>query len=112
LIESYGFGRIKISGKLYTSDVIIYPDRVNDRWWRNEGHRLSIEDLKDVWQTEPEVLIVGTGYSGLMKVPEEVKKYVVSRKIEFIAESTREAYKTFNRLALTKKTVAALHITC
>jgi len=112
LIESYNFGKIKVNGKLYTSDVIVYPDRVDDHWWREEGHRLSIEDLKDIWQTEPEVLIVGTGYSGLMKVPNEVKEYVASKKIEFIVESTREAYKTFNRLTPTKRTVAALHITC
>jgi len=28
-IDSYSFGRIVIDGQVYTSDVIIYPDRVD-----------------------------------------------------------------------------------
>jgi len=112
MIESYSFGQIKINGMLYTSDVIIYPDHVDDHWWRKEGHRLNIDDLKDIWQAEPEVLILGTGYSGLMKVPNDVKELVASKNIELIVESTKEAYKTYNRLASTRRTVAAFHLTC
>jgi len=112
LIESYSFGQIKISGKLYTSDIIIYPDHVDDHWRRKEGHRLGIDDLKDVWQAEPEVLIVGTGHYSFMKVPNELKEHATSKNIELIVESTNEAYKTYNRLASTRRTVAALHLTC
>ena len=46
LIESYSFGKISINGKIYHSDVIIFPDRVYDSWWRKEGHILHLEDLK------------------------------------------------------------------
>ncbi len=112
MIESYSFGKIKINGKLHTSDVIIYPDRVDDHWWRKEGHRLGVDDLKDVWQAEPEALIVGTGYYGFMKVPNELKEYATSKNIELIVESTKEAYKIYNRLASTRRTVAAFHLTC
>ena len=112
LIESYSFGKIKINSKLHTSDVIIYPDHVDDHWWRKEGHRLDIDDLKDVWQAKPEILIVGTGYYSFMKVPNEVKEYVTSRNIELIVENTKEAYKTYNRLTSTRRTVAAFHLTC
>jgi len=112
LIESYSFGKIKISGKLYTSDVIIYPDHIDDHWWRKEGHRLSIDDLRDVWQVEPEVLIVGTGYYSFMKVPNELREQVTSKNVELIVESTKEAYKTYNRLTSTRRTVAAFHLTC
>lgn len=112
LIESYRFGQIKVDGKQYTSDVIIYPDHVDDHWWRNEGHRLSINDLKDVWQARPEMLIVGTGYSSLMKVPDEVRDYVASKNVELVVESTRDAYKTYNRLVSTKRIVATFHLTC
>ena len=51
-----------IRGKRYRSDIIIFPDRVLDGWWRRERHRLHIEDLKEVLNAEPqpEVLIVGT----------------------------------------------------
>jgi len=91
MIESYGFGRITINGRRYSRDVIIFPDNVKDGWWRREGHRLSLEDLKDVFEAKPEVLVIGTGYSGLMKVPQEVKDYVKSKNIQLIVENTRKA---------------------
>jgi len=112
LIESYDFGEITIDSKRYTTDVIIFLDHVDDGWWRKEGHRLSLEDLKGVLQAKPEVLVVGTGYYGSMKVPNEVKEYLASKKIQLIAESTRKAYKTYNRIASSKIVVAAFHLTC
>ncbi len=71
-----------------------------------------MEDLKEVFQERPEVLIVGTGYSGLMRVPNEVSDYVKTIGIELIVQSTKEACKTFNRLVQSKRVVAALHLTC
>lgn len=112
MIDSYDFGRIVINGRRYTTDLIVFPDRVKDGWWRREGHGLQIEDLDEVVQDNPEVLIVGTGYSGLMKVPAETREYVKSKGIELIAQRTAEACKTFNRLVKSKKIVAALHLTC
>jgi len=112
MINSYDFGRIVIDGKRYDSDLIVFPDKVRDGWWRKEGHRLHAEDLKDVLETKPEVLVVGTGYSGLMTVPPETRKHVESEGIELIAQRTAEACKTFNRLVKSRKVVAALHLTC
>ena len=112
MIESYSFGRIKVDGKSYANDLIIFPDRVQDHWWRKEGHKLSIDDLKDVWQAEPEVLIVGTGYYGFMKVPSEVKDQLTARNVELLVENTKDAWQTYNRLASKKRVVAAFHLTC
>ena len=112
MIDSYDFGRIVVNGKRYNSDLIIFPDKVRDGWRRKKGHRLHVEDLKDILEAKPEVLVVGTGYSGLMTVPSETRKYVESEGIELIAQNTREACKTFNRLVKSKKVIAALHITC
>ena len=112
MIDSYDFGRIVINGKRYNSDLIVFPDNVRDDWWRKEGHRLHVEDLKDVLEAKPEVLVVGTGYSGLMTVPPETRNYVESEGIELIAQKTAVACKTFNRLVKSRKVVAALHLTC
>jgi hypothetical protein len=112
MIESYGFGRITINGRRYSRDVIIFPDNVKDGWWRKEGHRLSLEDLKDVFEAKPEVLVIGTGYSGLMKVPQEVKDYVKSKNIQLIVENTRKACQTYNRLSRSRKVIAAFHLSC
>ena len=113
MIDSYDFGRIVIDGRRYTTDVIVFSDRVMDGWWRKEGHSLHIVDLKEAVREKPEVLVVGTGYSGLMKIPAETKRYVESMGIELIVQDTREACKTYNHLAESKKkTAAALHLTC
>ena len=112
MIDSYDFGRIVINGKRYSSDLIVFSDTVRGGWWRKEGHRLHVEDLKDVLEVKPEVLVVGTGYSGLMRVPPETRRYVESEGIEFIAQKTAEACETFNRLVKSRKVVAALHLTC
>ena len=112
MIDSYTFGRIVIDGKQYGNDLIVSLDKVVDNWWRKEGHRLCVEDLESVLKAKPEVLVVGTGYSGLMKVPPETRKHIESKGIKLIIQKTTEACKTFNRLIKSRKAVATLHLTC
>lgn len=115
MIDSYEFGAMVIDGERYTSDVAVYPERVIDGWWRKEGHRLCVEDLKEILNHEPkpEVLVVGTGYYGLVKVSPEVENTLKSHGIEFVAQPTREACQTFNRLLKSDKRVAgAFHLAC
>jgi len=112
MIDSYDFGRVVINGRTYTSDVIIFPNRVKDGWWRKEGHKLHIDDIEEVIEERPEVLVVGRGYSGLMEVPKEIADYLRSKRIELIAEDTKKASEIYNKLSKSKKVVAALHLTC
>ena len=111
-IKAYSFGRIEIDGKVYQSDVIVYPDKVVSNWWRKTGHQLCVEDIKDVLHSKPQVLIVGTGYSGLMKVLPETEEKLRQEGIKLIVQQTKEACKTFNELVETTFAVAALHLTC
>jgi len=111
-IEHYSFGRITIDGNTYISDVIIYPDKVDSSWWRKKGHSLHIDDLKDVISLRPEILIIGTGESGVMVVPEETLSYLKGYNIEVYVARTGKAVELFNNLRKDKKTFAALHLTC
>lgn len=111
-IENYRFGRIVITGNAYTKDVIIFSDRVMANWWREQGHRLSIPDLKEVVDAEPEVLVIGRGSVKRMKVPPQVQEQLEKKGIRVIAQSTDEAVQTYNRLREKKDVVAALHLTC
>lgn len=111
-IEHYSFGKIIIDGKTYTSDVIIYPDRVDASWWRNQGHYLQAIDLTDIIRAKPDVLIVGTGYSGVMTVPEETVIYVSSKGIEIRVERTEKAVELYNGMKRDRTVIAALHLTC
>jgi hypothetical protein len=112
MINSYDFSRIVVDGKAYTSDVIIFPDRVKDNWWRKEGHALHIEDIESVVKEKLEVLIVGTGKYGLLKVLPETKEFIESKGIELIVEPTDKACEMYNEISKDKKAIAALHLTC
>lgn len=112
MIDSYDFGRITIDGKRYNTDLLVFPDKIKTGWWRKEGHRLQIADLNEVLEAKPEVLVVGTGYSGMMNVPPETRKYIESEGIQLIVQKTAEACKTFNHLIESRTVVAALHLTC
>ena len=111
-IDSYQFGQIVISGKKYTSDVIIFPDRVQGDWWRDEGHELAIKDITGIINENPDILLVGTGTPGMMKVLPEVEREAEARNIQLIVQPTSEACEIYNQLSPTQRVVAALHLTC
>ena len=111
-IDSYHFGQIVIDGRKYSSDVIIFPNRVQDAWRRKKSHELTLEDIKDIMAENPEVLIVGTGASGLMRVLPEVEQETETRNIKLIAKPTGEACDIYNQLSDIQRVVAALHLTC
>lgn len=91
MIEHYTFGRIIVNGKEYTRDLIIYPEKIYSNWWRKEGHKLQIEDIKEVLEYKPDILIVGTGYSGLMKVPKEVREKIEEKGIKLIVKKNKRS---------------------
>jgi len=113
IVDDYSFGRIRVTGKEYTSDVIIYSNRVDSSWWRNEGHLLIPEDMSDILLDPPATLVIGTGYFGRMEVPAETLEKIRERGIGVFVARTKEAVGEFNRLQQQHgSAVAALHLTC
>ncbi len=112
LVDSYQFGLIVVNGKQYTSDVIIFPERVRGGWLRKVGHQLCLSDIAEVMTENPEVLVVGTGASGLMKVLPEVQQAAEDQSIKLIVQATDKACHTYNQLCQSRRVVAALHLTC
>ena len=81
-IDNFEFGSIVIDGKRYTSDLIIYPDgRVVTSWRRKRGHRLSGDDIVELVDSQPEVIIAGTGVSGLVKPEKELQETLQKKSI-------------------------------
>jgi hypothetical protein len=111
-IEDYSFGRIIINGKVYTQDLIIYPDSIEDSWWRKKGHSLVPEDIPRVLEMKPDVLVMGTGASGVLKVPASTKKQLADEGIELLDAPTDRAVQEYNRLKSGKRVVGAFHLTC
>ena len=110
-IESYDFGKIKIDGKEHAHDVIVFVDGV-ELWWRKDDHWVELKDIEKIIEKKPKIVIFGTGYSGVAKVSEEIKKHLEKLGIEVIVEQTKKACDIFNKLSKEGGIVAAFHLTC
>ena len=112
-IDSYQFGRIVIDGTAYTTDCLIIAGAVHPDWWRKQGHMLSADDLAPIVQAAPSVLVIGTGASAMMKVPDETGEFLERHNIRTQVLDTHKAVTRLNKLAGAGESVAAaLHLTC
>lgn len=113
MIEKSAFGSIQIDGKMYTTDIIIYPDgRVSENWWRRHGHRLRLEDIDNLILAKPDVIVIGTGVYGRMLPDPSLEKELSDQGIELVLAPTDEAVSRFNRLRPSRRTGAGFHLTC
>ena len=113
MIDQYSFGSITISGKRYSSDLKIINGEVYPDWWRKSGHSVDIDDVADILDTKPDIIVIGSGSSGLMKVSDGLIQRCDECGVEIIVEPTPDAVLTFNRLYEAGKSVAGgFHLTC
>ncbi|MCU0606180.1 MAG: MTH938/NDUFAF3 family protein [Candidatus Edwardsbacteria bacterium] len=113
IIDACSFGRITVDGRDYTADVIISSGRVDDSWWREQGHHCRLADLAAALAAPPAVLIVGTGDPGLMRVDEDLKVFCAANGVELLVLPTAQAADEYNRRQRAGvPVVAALHLTC
>jgi len=112
MIEDYEFGRFRFLGKDYSTDAIIYGDRV-EAWWRDKGHEVTRKDIDSLMAQEPSTLIFGTGAHGMMNVPDDLRAFIRSTGVQLIVHDTAQAVLEYNRLRAEDADVAiAMHLTC
>lgn len=114
MIDGYNEGsRMTVGGETYHNDLKIIDGRVRKQWWRKQGHRLDLDDIRDILSAGPDILVIGTGYAGNLRIPESVRSGIEEQGIRVVDEKTAQAVKTFNRLHAEGKQVAgAFHLTC
>lgn len=113
MIEDYSFGMIAINGVSYTSDIKIIEGKVITDWWRQSGHRVTENDITDILENKPDILVIGKGQPGYMKSTRSLRGNLRKRNIELIEEETSKAIQTFNRLYKEGEIVSAgFHLTC
>ena len=113
MIEEYSFGRVRVHGKVYTSDILLQGDRVISGWWRKQGHGCSLDDIQEVLEPRPAVFILGTGNPGLLRPDPDLARTLAALEIQLIAEPTARAVRRYNELLRNQKTIAGgLHLTC
>jgi hypothetical protein len=111
-VKNYSFGKMEVNGERHSKDLILLPDRLESNWWRKRGHRLAVEDLQEVFDAAPDVLVVGTGAYGAMKVPDETRRAIEAKGIELHIAQTGDAWQTYNRLQEQRRVAGAFHLTC
>lgn len=110
-IEDYSFGEIIIDGKRYTDDVILLGKKVKSGWWRERGHHVKEVDLDKIKRYDPDLLIIGTGSSGRVTVPSNLKDKL---NFDLVSYPTKKACEIYNRELKKgdKKIAAGFHLTC
>lgn len=113
-IDSYSFGHIRIDGVDYDKDVIILRGEVHCPWWRDAGSHLFVPaDLQTLIAAAPEVVCLGTGSYGRVKVDGATLEAFRHAGSEVMVERTGPIVERFNLLAEEGRDVAAaLHLTC
>jgi hypothetical protein len=114
MIDSYSFGKMTVNGKKFRKDLMILPDgSVLSPWIRKSGHRLTLEDLRPVLDSDADMLVIGTGKPGLMRPHATLVQDLQEKGITAMVMSSKRAVEKFNALAGTAKEVAAcFHLTC
>jgi len=120
MIEEYHFGSITIDGKTYNHDIEVRWTSKVLEWWRAESHLIDIEDVKRATEQNPDLIVIGTGESGVAKVTEDAQKFIKEKRIELIIDKTGEATRTFNIIkeesegeeGEQKKVIGLFHLTC
>ena len=113
MIETYGFGNMRIDGKSYTSDLKIIGDKVIANWWRKTGHEVDVGDVEDILSSDIEILVIGKGQPGMMRVSQALKDELRKRGIKLVEKPTVEAYIEFNKyFSEGRKVAGAFHLTC
>jgi hypothetical protein len=110
-IQDYRFGHIVVDNNEHERDLVILPQRVVANWWRQEGHRMSLDDLSEVDDDLPGRLIVGTGAHGRMVPDRAAVAELESRGISVEVMDTTRAVARYRELD-PAQTAAALHLTC
>lgn len=109
-LASTGFGSIIIDGKKY-SDVLIVNNEILERDWGSGSHRISNSEAEKLLIGSPDIIIIGTGQGGVLKVDNNVVEKIKKNAEMFILK-TPEAAKKFNELSKDKKVNALIHTTC
>ena len=98
IIEGYGRGRFRISGRVFEGSVTVLPNRTAP-WPIQRIDDLSVESLADVLDAagEIEFLLIGCGAHGAF-IPPRLRQELRDRGLVIEAMDTGAACRTFNVL--------------
>lgn len=109
--EGTSFGSVTAGNKKYNHDVHVDPD--GNIAPREGDHKVSADEIRTVLKSNPEVIVIGTGQFGCVKLSEEAVRVAEASGVKVVRGRTPKAIKKFNELIDEGKRVAAIvHVTC
>jgi hypothetical protein len=117
-IDSVGWGEIAIGGEKFFQAMVIggkVVPRDHEKLERSFGTTHVIPDWEQekLLEGDPEVVVIGDGWSSCLKVSEEARKKFEAAGVEVLILDTTRAVKEYNRLVGEGKKVNVLiHTTC
>ena len=96
IIQGYSDASFSISGEVYETPVLVWPDCVKP-WDVTDFETLKAEDLAPVQNTGVEVLLLGTGATGRFVKP-EILNPLKQSGVNVEVMSTAAACRTYNVL--------------
>ena len=119
-IEKFSWGRFMINGQVHSEmgegvgkDICMIHGQVKP-WTARKGHRLKSKMISCVLDEDIDVLVIGNGVNGAIKVPKRTQKTIEDHGIKkLIIRKTPEACQVYNQLVRQGQKVALLaHGTC
>lgn len=117
-IEKVSWGKVKVDGRTYHQVLIIGEEvleRESDKLHELFGttHRLGDWEKEKLISQNPEIILIASGWSGLVKIDDDFKNKLKEGKIELQIVLTPKVVKHYNQLIKEGKRVNALiHTTC
>ena len=109
IVESYGDGKFRVTGKVFEGSVLVFPDRSVD-WPVAEFAAMSSESLAPVAEAgeagDVSLLLIGCG-ARMAQIPTALRAALRARGVVIEAMDTGAACRTYNVLAAEGRKVAA-----
>ena len=116
-IDRSEFASITIDGKTFEHDVIIHlSGKVEKRKKKlskeqyGTSHIISKAEAKAVFEDGCDLLIIGSGQAGNVRLSEEASDYFKKKGCRVLVQPTPEAIGSFNRSREQK--IGLMHVTC
>ena len=116
-IEGTSFGSITIDGKTYDHDVVIRlygaiakrKKKLSKKLY-GTSHVVSEDEAKFVFEKGSELLVLGSGQEGNVRLSPEAETYLTKKGCKVVIQPTPEALRVFNNAR--GKKIGLFHVTC
>lgn len=117
-INKVSWGKVRIDDQKYWQVLVIASEiiprkveAIKEKY--GTDHLVSSEEQKLLLSKNPEVILIASGWSGVLKVQEEFREKIKAKGVELKTLLTPRAVKEYNQLVTEGKRVNALiHTTC